>query len=249
MALCLAESLLACKGFDAKDQMERYVSWWREGHLSSTGECFDIGLTVAAALSSYMASGEPFSGSEAPDTAGNGAIMRLAPVVLYFFPSVTDIQHFVVESTRTTHAAPEALDCSRLLGHILTNALAGSSKDAVLNADVLHLTSAKVSAIASGGYRSKPSTAISGSGYAVASLEAALWCFHTTTSFESAVLQAVNLGDDADTTAAIVGQIAGAHYGALAIPVSWRERLHMSRQIERAAHELGRANCAAQLEC
>ena len=80
MALCLAESLITQQGFDPADQMARYVRWWREGHLSSNGTCFDIGGTVRGALSRFEISGEPFSGSTDPQSAGNGSIMRLAPV-------------------------------------------------------------------------------------------------------------------------------------------------------------------------
>jgi len=82
MALCLAESLLHCDGFDAADQMRRYCDWWRNGYLSSTGRCFDIGNTVANALHRFEASGDPFSGDTSPFSAGNGSLMRLAPVAI-----------------------------------------------------------------------------------------------------------------------------------------------------------------------
>jgi ADP-ribosyl-[dinitrogen reductase] hydrolase len=72
MALCLAESLIERRGFDAKDQMDRYRRWHEQGYLSSNGRCFDIGDTVASALARYRRTGDPFAGSESPDTAGNG---------------------------------------------------------------------------------------------------------------------------------------------------------------------------------
>jgi len=84
MALCLADSPIACGGFNAADQMDRYVRWWREGYLSSNGECFDIGITVSDALSHYRRTGEPFAGSTDPYSAGNGSLMRLAPLPLFF---------------------------------------------------------------------------------------------------------------------------------------------------------------------
>src|SRR5574337_1213144 len=84
MALCLATSLIERRGFDPIDQLERYVRWWREGYLSSTGDCFDIGNTVRQALTRFLQTREPCPGSTDPHTAGNGSIMRLAPVVLYF---------------------------------------------------------------------------------------------------------------------------------------------------------------------
>ena len=79
---------------------------------------------------------------------------------------------------------------------------------------------------------------IKGTGYVVESLEAALWCFYTTDSFKDAILQAANLGDDADTTAAICGQIAGAYYGANAIPTHWLEQLHQADEIRAIADKL-----------
>lgn len=242
MALCLAESLLTRDGFDATDQMGRYLNWWRHGYLSSTGRCFDIGGTVRAALYQYERTKEPFAGSQAPDTAGNGALMRLAPVVLFCHPDRDQALAWAVDSSRTTHAAPEALDCSRLLAHVLCRALDGASRSDMLSPAALPLTTPKVAALMAGEYRTKSESQIRGSGYAVDSLEAALWCFLHIESFEAAVLRAANLGDDADTTAAIVGQIAGAHYGVQDIPPGWREKLHMGREIGAMARQLGCAS-------
>ena len=80
MALCLGYSLVEKGGFDPADQMDRYCAWRDEGYLSSTGDCFDVGVTVSGALSRYKAGGDPFSGSTDPYSAGNGSIMRLAPI-------------------------------------------------------------------------------------------------------------------------------------------------------------------------
>ena len=237
MALCLAESLLACNGFDALDQMQRYVRWWRHGHLSSTGHCFDIGNTTAAALRRFEHDGNPWAGSELPNTAGNGSLMRLAPVVLRFLDDEALDRH-CADSSRTTHAAPEAVECCRLFGHLLAVALRGAPKATILDARTLALTEPKVAAIAAGSYLQKSRDAIVGSGYAVESLEAALWCFAHTTTCADAVLAAVNLGDDADTTAAITGQLAGAHYGAAAIPAEWLDILHARALIEGMADAL-----------
>ncbi len=238
MALCLAESLLAKPGFDAQDQMGRYLNWWRWGYLSSTGVCFDIGNTVSAALSRFETSGDPYAGSTGVMTAGNGSLMRLVPVVLYYFPVSEDVDQYAAESSRTTHAAPEAIECCRLFAHILSQALRGREKHALLDGSTIELQEPNVKNLACGSYSTKSIEQIRGTGYAVAALEAALWCFQHTTSFESAVLQAANLGDDADTTAAIVGQLAGAHYGLNGIPADWRQRLHMSDEIVSYADRL-----------
>jgi len=240
MALCLGQSLLERNGFDALDQMTRFVRWFRHGYLSSTGRCFDIGLTVRDALLRFEVSGEAFSGSTDPTKAGNGSLMRLAPVVLYFFPVVGDVVRYSGESSRTTHAAPEVIECCQLLGKLLCNALRGERKMSVLEAGDLTLREPKVAAIARGDGQNKSRAQIVGSGYSVQSLEAALWCFHSTSSFGEAILEAANLGDDADTTAAITGQIAGAYYGVGEIPAGWLEKLHMRAEIEAMADALMR---------
>lgn len=238
MALCLAESLLDCSGFSAADQMGRYLDWWHWGYLSSTGECFDIGMTVRDALMRYEETGDPLAGSTDPYTAGNGSLMRLAPVALYYFPSRDQVMNFSADSSRTTHAAPEAVECCQLFAELICNALQGMPKPELLSRSTTPVREPNVAAIARGGYYNKSASAIRGSGYCVASLEAALWCFHQTNTFESAVLKAANLGDDADTTAAIVGQLAGAHYGVRAIPDRWLTKVHLRADIEAYADRL-----------
>jgi ADP-ribosyl-[dinitrogen reductase] hydrolase len=209
MALCLAASLVETGGFDAHDQMVRYCRWRDEGYMSSNGRCFDIGGTVSAALARFQRSGDPFSGSTEPHSAGNGSIMRLAPVVLFYYPDVAAVIDHAAQSSRTTHAAPEAVDACRLLAAVIFKALAGQSKQEILFGDLaIGALAGGVQAIADGAYRSKSVEQIKGSGYVVESLEAALWCFHTTDSFRDAILAAANLGQDADTTAAVCGQIA-----------------------------------------
>lgn len=241
MALCLGYSLVECNGFDAYDQMTRYVRWWREGYLSSTGRCFDIGVTVSGALSRFEQTGDPFAGSPDPHKAGNGCIMRLAPVPIFYYPDIDAAAHYAAESSRTTHAAAECLDASRLFARILVRALRGDDKTTVLLGDCEAFTGAPaIAAIARGDYRSKSKAQIRGSGYVVACLEAALWCFERTDSFADAVLLAANLGDDADTTAAVCGQVAGAFYGEAGIPAAWRAQLTMREEIVTLADRLCR---------
>jgi ADP-ribosyl-[dinitrogen reductase] hydrolase len=238
MALCLAESLLQKRGFDAADQMGRYLNWWHWGYLSSTGACFDIGMTVRDALERYQSHRDPFAGSTDPQAAGNGSLMRLAPVVLFFYPDRNRIREFAALSSRTTHGAAEAVECCQVLADVIGNALSGDSKTDVLRVSSEQLTEAKVIALAQGAYQRKARGEVSGTGYSVASLEAALWCFYHTDSFAEAVLAATNLGDDADTTAAIVGQLAGAFYGIQAIPSDWLQKLWMRQEIETMADVL-----------
>ncbi len=239
MALCLASSLVECGGFDAEDQMRRYDRWHREGEFSSTGICFDIGVTVCAALQKFRTTGEPFSGSIDPRSAGNGCLMRLAPVALFWHADPAAAAQWAAESARTTHGASECLEACRLLATMLVAALSGASKDGILlDHDPASYQEAKVRALAAGAYRKKEPGQIRGSGYVVESLEAAAWCFWRADSFREAVLLAANLGDDADTTAAVCGQLAGAFHGEKAIPAEWRRRLIRSAEIASWAERL-----------
>jgi ADP-ribosylglycohydrolase len=232
MALCLAESLLECKGFDPIDQLARYVRWMREGHHSSNGECFDVGTTVRLALGRFERTGQP-SGSTEERSAGNGSLMRLAPVPLFFAADAAVAVAKAAESSRTTHAHPEAVDACRYFAGLLLGALVGASKEQLLqpafspSPDVWRSEplSPAIATVAEGSFLRSEPPAIRGGGYVTHSLEAALWAFAKSTCFEDGALLAVNLGDDADTIGAIYGQLAGAFYGVDSIPERWRKKL------------------------
>jgi ADP-ribosyl-[dinitrogen reductase] hydrolase len=239
MALCLATSLIEVEGFDAKDQMERYIRWRDTGYFSSNGQCFDIGNTIRRALINYERTGNPYSGATDSYSAGNGSIMRLAPVVMFYHPNRQLALKFCPESSKTTHGATECLDACELLGDMLFRALDGETKDQILlNSDRDLVESKSIQSIATGDYREKDEALVKGTGYVVESLEAALWCFWATDSFEKAVIKAANLGDDADTTAAVCGQIAGAFYGESGIPAHWLKMLVMRKEISAIAKKL-----------
>jgi ADP-ribosyl-[dinitrogen reductase] hydrolase len=228
MALCLAESLIERRAFDPIDQLRRYVRWYREGHWSSIGRCFDIGNATRVALERFErtqatspATDAPLPGDAAPTAAGNGPLMRLAPVVLAYIKRPQEAIFYAGESARTTHGAPEARDACRAFAALLLQALGARVEPP---ADLHPKVAAALRST-----REPPQ--VRGGGYVVDALEAALWALRTTTSFEAGVLAAVNLGDDADTTAAIFGQIGGATYGLEGIPAHWRERVFMREEI------------------
>lgn len=246
MALCLAESLIECGGFVPLDQCRRYLRWWREGHLSSTGQCFDIGNTTRTALERFEWSGEPFSGVATTRSAGNGSLMRLAPVPLFFRHDTMLAIQLAGESSRTTHALPVCVDACRYFAGLLLGALAGRDRPELLAPRFHPVAGAwapgelhpEVEEVAGGTFRVRQPPQIRGSGHVVRALEAALWAFAHSDDFAGGCLLAVNLGEDADTTAAIYGQIAGAYYGVEAIPAHWRERLALPGVIEALARGL-----------
>ena len=246
MALCLATSLIECDGFDATDQMRRYVRWRDEGYLSSTGHCFDIGNTVSGALNRFSRTGNPFSGSKDTYSAGNGSLMRLAPVPMFFVVHADEAIERSADSSRTTHQAIEAIDACRYFAGLLVGALRGFDKELLLSPrfcpvdgfwEQTPLTE-KIAVVADGSFKDREPPSIKGTGYVVESLEAALWAFQKSQDFREGALLASNLGDDADTTAAIYGQVAGAHYGKEAIPAEWRSRLTMTEDITLIADEI-----------
>jgi ADP-ribosylglycohydrolase len=248
MALCSAESLLACDGFDPTDQLTRFVRWWREGHWSSTGECFDIGNTVRAALTRFRETGEPYPGPTAEERAGNGSLMRLAPVPMYFSGDPARAIETSARASRTTHGAPQAVDACRYFAGLLVGALQGRPKEELLSSRFSPVEGPfreddldpRVDEVASGSFREKEPPAIEGSGYVVRTLEAALWAFAGTGTFEEGALEVVNLGDDADTTGAVYGQIAGAYYTVDEIPDRWLAKLSRREEIAEMARRLWR---------
>ncbi|MDH5178304.1 MAG: ADP-ribosylglycohydrolase family protein [Gammaproteobacteria bacterium] len=238
MALCLADSLLACSGFDATDQMQRYCRWYKEGYMSSTGRCFDIGGTTADALNRFSVTGDPFAGSTDPRSAGNGSVMRLAPVAITYQHDRDALLQFAADSSRTTHGCDEAVESCRLFAVQLALAMQGKDKTTILTGHGYNSPAEKVERIGRGEYLDKGYNQLSGSGYVINTLETALWCFAHTNNFRDAILMTVNVGDDADTTAAVCGQIAGAFYGYEGIPAEWRAALYMEKEITEQAGKL-----------
>jgi ADP-ribosylglycohydrolase len=246
MALCLAESLIEQQGFNPVNQLQKYVRWLREGYLSSIDRCFDIGNTTLDALLKFEKTQEPYCGSTDPRSAGNGSIMRLAPVPLFYAKRPLEAIEKSGESSRTTHGARTAVDACRYFGALLVGAVNGVSKEELLSERYSPIPGyweenplvEEIDEIAAGSFKYRQPPEIQGSGYVVKSLEAALWAFYHGNSFREACLLAVNLGMDADTTGAVCGQLAGAFYGEGEIPQSWRSQLIRSHLIESMADRL-----------
>jgi ADP-ribosylglycohydrolase len=230
--------------FDARDQMQRYVRWMDDGYYSVKGYCFDIGGTTAGALRRFKQSNNPYAGT--PEGGGNGSLMRLAPVPLAYAQRPRVALNKAGDSSRTTHGALEAIDACHYLAGLIVGALNEVDKPTMLapyytpepgywGEQPLHPA---IDLIAAGSFRHKQPPKLRGTGYVVNSLEAALWAFYHSTTFADGCLLAVNLGDDADTTGAVYGQLAGAFYGEERIPAEWRGKLAMRTKIEELADGL-----------
>jgi ADP-ribosyl-[dinitrogen reductase] hydrolase len=246
MALCLAESLIETGAFNPTDQLERYVSWYRNGHMSCIGHCFDIGMTVREALNRFENTRQPYCGSTHPKSAGNGSIMRLAPVPLRWARSPQEALANSAASSRTTHGTAAAVDACRYLGALLVGAVLGIDKASLLAQRYTPVPNyweenplvPEIEEIAAGSFKSRQPPEIESTGYVVKTLEAALWAFHHSESFEQGCRLAVNLGGDADTCGAVYGQLAGAFYGEQGIPRRWLNVLSHRQLIESLAEKV-----------
>ncbi|PZO00901.1 MAG: ADP-ribosyl-[dinitrogen reductase] hydrolase [Alphaproteobacteria bacterium] len=237
MALALADSLVACGRLDEQDLLGRFTDWWRRGTYSCTGTCFDIGGTTAQALRRWEKTKADHCGSTDPASAGNGSLMRLSPVAIRYWKDRPALRDAAARQSRTTHAAPEAVDACVVYAEMLADAIAGRPRSEVLRSR-REGWAGKIEPVANGSWRGKPRADVDASGYVVSALEAALWCVGRAPAFDRAVLHAANLGQDADTTAAIGGQLAGALGGQSSIPEAWLKQLAWRGRLEKAADAL-----------
>lgn len=237
MALALGESLLAYDPFDEKDLMQRFCAWADMGEYSHNGRCFDIGITVSGALARFRKSGIPIAGSIDPQSAGNGSLMRLAPVPIRFAFDPEMLEEVARRQSRTTHGAEEAVEACAAYAGLIAEAIRGRGKDEVLSPRPWPGPERVAAAMRMETIRWNREY-VRGSGYVIHSIEAALWAVGNAGSYREAVLLAANLGEDADTTAAIAGQLAGALWGASGIPAEWLTRLAWAERITELADRL-----------
>ncbi len=200
---------------------------------------------MRSALAKFESTGEPYCGPVSARAAGNGSLMRLAPVPLFFARDGAAAIERSGESSRTTHGATTLCRCVPLFRRVDRRGRAGADKDTLLSPRYSPVPgywrsarSAEIDEIAAGSFKKKNPPAIRGTGFVVDCLEAALWAFYNSANFRDGCLRAVNLGDDADTTGAVYGQIAGAYYGESGIPQNWRAKLAMRETIESLADKL-----------
>lgn len=226
MAIALMHSLTE-KGFDQKDQMDKYLSWMMKGEYSSKGFCFDIGIATQRALNNYKITGNVISGLKENHSSGNGSLMRLAPILVYFYNNgVKDMIHYARESSVVTHGSDIVLDSLTYFSVVFEKIMSGEkNKDIILEIDPVKFNIVNdivLEDLLSIDIKTYDRYDLKPTGYIVDTMICALWCFYHTNSFEEAIIKAVNLGGisspDSDTVGAITGQLAGAYYGFDSIP-------------------------------
>ena len=234
MALALADSLMGRADLDEQDLLSRFSDWQKRGTYSCTGRCFDIGSTTAQALVRWRATHEDHCGATDAMSAGNGSLMRLSPVAIRFWKDRPKLRDVAARQSRTTHGAPEAVDACVVYADMIADAIEGRPRSEVLRARPVGWAG-KIEGIVAGSWRGKARAQINASGYVAHALEAALWATGRAPAYDRAVLHAANLGQDADTTAAIAGQLAGALGGTSTIPEKWLARLAWQDRMRQAA--------------
>lgn len=247
MMMCLAESLAQKNTFDWQDQMERYLLWRTDGYLSVNGKCFDVGRTISMSLSKYLfwqRTGKTMDGNLVFDddqvfigvagamNAGNGSIMRLAPIPIFYHYDIELAKKYARLSSQITHATPECTESAALLAEIIVKLLNGGDKESSLICNDSQFSCQKVKAIAMGEYKKKSRDEIQTSGYVIHTLEAALWGFYKYHSFEIGAIVLAGMGMDVDTVLAVYGSIAGSFYGVSSIPRRWINDLQKKEMIQ-----------------
>lgn len=243
MALCLGESLLHAQQLDPRDLLDRFSRWLFENENTSTGQCVGAGQNTFATIGNYRRTGALLAPRINHRSDGNGALMRLAPVACRYWSQASIARAIARRQSSTTHASDLSAAACEALANLLCSLIAGESWSQAIGWLAVDPCPEELQPICNGDWRSKARSAIESSGYVLHTLEAALWAVETTTSFEEALVAAVNLGGDADTVGAVTGQIAGALYGVGAIPPRWQSALIQRERIE----EIGAALFAASL--
>ena len=220
MMLALMDTYLECGQLDTVACARKFVDWHRNGRYSHTGTCFDIGFTTLNALTRFEATGDPMAGDTSPSSSGNGGIMRLAPVVVANHLCRSSAVCDAVTQSRITHGSPECLEIAEKMAHVMFDGSLEPVQD-------------DVNAVEGLGWAD-----LNSGGYVKETWECALWCVANTSSFEDALIHAVNRCNDADTAGAVTGQIAGAVYGFSEIPHRWLDKIVWLDEMKRQAEDL-----------
>lgn len=245
LTFCLAEML--CKGYDLNDLANRFINWMEYGYWTPHGDVFDIGIATAAAIHGLQMGDRPvMAGGRDEKSNGNGSLMRILPILFYVknMPVAQRFQH-VEEVSSITHAHIRSITACFIYIEFALALLQGMNKEAaykeictttkefLVRNNVIDLVEQKIfGRILEGRLPALDESDIDSSGYVIHTLEASMWCLLTTKSYKEAVLRAVNLGSDTDTTAAVTGGLAGLLYGWESIPDEWLDALVKREDIE-----------------
>ena len=251
MALCLAQSLIDCKGVNQKDQLQKYLNWYENGYMSANNRSIGCGKNILLSLGNFKLTNCNECGSKKmKKRAGNGSLMRVAPNAIYYRDNLQMAIEASEKSSYTTHGLKICADACALYTGLIFGALNGATKEELLSNDYINYLKKFITPnidkeildVAYGSYKEKSEDEISSSGYVVNTLEASLWAFYNSNSFDEGVLMAVNLGADADTVGAVYGQLAGAYYSIENINKEWVKNICQKELIKEVTLNLLESN-------
>lgn len=228
MTLATAYAIKEKKTIDLENIMDNFVAWFRDGRFTPDNNCFDIGRTTAKALETYGRTGSLEKAAQRDERSnGNGSLMRILPLI---FTDAND--NDIANVSALSHGHEISIEGCIIYVYIGREILKGRDlKDILKDLEVSEIYERlKI-------LDQLEESDIKSTGYVVYSLEASLWCLLKSSSYEEAVLKAVNLGEDTDTVGAITGGLAGLIYGYESIPKDWIETLRAKDLIEGAAFE------------
>ncbi len=245
MTFCTMESL--CNGYNLKDIADNFIKWRYESFWTPYGIVFDIGISTANAIVKYKNSQDPTkSGNYDERSNGNGSLMRILPLAFYFKDEIrTKRYRAIKEVSSITHAHIRSVVSCFIYVEMAIQLIKGMDKfsayqetieivkEYLKSSMLTHYEFRQFDKVLSGKIQSLDQNSIGSSGYVLDSLEASIWSLLTTNTYKEAVLKAVNLGSDSDTTGAITGGIAGIHYGFDSIPGHWINKLARIKDIFR----------------
>jgi ADP-ribosyl-[dinitrogen reductase] hydrolase len=253
LTFCLAESL--CNGYDLNDLGWRFIQWKENAYWTAGGEVFDIGMTTHRAISRLKTGTKPtLAGDFDEDCNGNGSLMRIMPLLFYIrdldlekryeiIKDVSSVTHghirsviacfyyleFAIELLKDSDKKTAyANTATRVYNFIVSKQIAQHEIDLFAPLLKEDITKQNIDNIPS-------------FGYVMNTLKASMYCFLATENYQDATLMAVNLGNDADTTAAVTGGLAGLYYGFESIPQKWRDEIKKSKYIKALCDRLAKA--------
>lgn len=250
LTFCLVEALTT--GYNLDTIGQNFVKWCYEDYWTPRGEVFDIGITTQKAINRLANGVRPdLAGEKGPSSNGNGSLMRIAPLLFYIFDKPIEERYDLIKQVSSiTHAHIRSviacfyyLEFARLL---LTekdkfkayNALQTNVTDYLKSLSIPDSEIVAFDRLLKNDITDLKEEDISSSGYVLHTLEASIWCLLTTDNYKDAVLKAVNLGEDTDTTGAVTGGLAGLLYGMDNIPKDWIKTIARKEDIEELAERL-----------
>lgn len=237
MVLCVMDSIEA-KGIDHEDVMQRFANWLWKAENTAHGEVFDVGGACKSAIFKYMHGTKALlCGNDANYACGNGSLMRILPYGLYLYMqgyrTLDDACAKIIhEASAITHAHPRCLMacglyCSIVFGLLETEGAMKGIKTGLKQGLCYYKNKREFASVfeefsSLWEIETLPEEQIRSGGFVLHTLQAALWCLGTTTTYRECMIKAVNLGDDTDTTAAVAGGLAGILYKEEGIPGEWK---------------------------